>query len=274
MQQQNGRDSDSMRQDNGYTKIDLLKIFNGLARRVWAIILAMVLCGGIAFSCAAFLVTPMYEANVLMYVNNSSFSVGSSSFSISSSDISAAKSLVDTYIVILKTRLTLSEVIAAGNLAYSYEELTEMIEAESVSDTEVFSVTVTSPDPYEAEHIANTIALVLPDKIAGVVEGSSVRIVDYAVVPAKKASPNITMFTVVGLLLGLMLSCAAIVIIEMMDDQISGEEYLLTNFSSIPLLAAIPDMLNDKSEGYYQSYYGQTPQSARFGADEKGGEGR
>lgn len=269
-------ESDRMQQDNEYIRIDLSKIFNGLVRRVWIIILAMILCGGIAFSYASFLVTPLYQANVLIYVNNSSISVGSTSLSISSSEISAAKSLVDTYIVILKTRMTLNEVISAGNLNYSYEKLTKMIAAESVSDTEVFSITVTSPDPYEAEHIANTIALVLPDKIADVVEGSSVRIVDYAVVPAKKTSPSISNYTIVGLLLGMLLSCAAIVLIEIQDDQIDSEEYLLNRFSNIPLLAAIPDMLNEKHEGYYSNYYGytSTPQTQRMGTDGKEGEGR
>lgn len=168
-----------MRRDSEYVKIDLGQIAEGLVRRLWVIVIAMVVCGSILFSYAAFMVTPLYEASVLMYVNNSSFSVGSTSFSISSSEISAAKSLVDTYLVILKTRLTLNDVISRGHLDCTYEELVKMIRAESVNDTEVFTVTVTSDDPQEAEHIVNTIAQVLPDKIAGIVEGSSVRIVDY-----------------------------------------------------------------------------------------------
>ena len=159
-----------MQQDGEYIKIDVLKILNGMVRRIGLIIIAMLLCGVIAFSWSAFFISPLYESTVLLYVNNSSFSVGATNFSISSSEISAAKSLVDTYIVILKTRMTLNEVITAGELDYSYEELKEMIEAESVSGTEVFSITVTSKDPQEAEHIANTIGLILPDKIADVVE--------------------------------------------------------------------------------------------------------
>ena len=66
------------------------------------------------------------------------------------------------------------------------QKLKGMIQTESVNETEVFSITVTCDDPHEAEHIANTIARVLPDKISNVVEGSSVRVVDYAVVPSGK----------------------------------------------------------------------------------------
>lgn len=243
-----------MQQDGEYIKIDVLKILNGMVRRIGLIIIAMLLCGVIAFSWSAFFISPLYESTVLLYVNNSSFSVGATNFSISSSEISAAKSLVDTYIVILKTRMTLNEVITAGELDYSYEELKDMIEAESVSGTEVFSITVTSKDPQEAEHIANTIGLILPDKIADVVEGSSVRIVDYAVVPANKASPSISKYTMVGLILGFLVSCAAIAVIEIRDDKIHSEEYLLTNYQNIPLLSVIPDLLEKKGKGYY-SYY-------------------
>lgn len=45
----------------------------------------------------------------MMYVNNSSISVGSTQVNLS--DLTAAQSLVETYMVILKTRGTLEEVI-------------------------------------------------------------------------------------------------------------------------------------------------------------------
>ena len=256
------------KRDSEYINIDVLKILEGLIHRLWVIVLSMILCGALLFSYATFRVTPMYESSVLMYVNNSSFSVGAKSFSISSSEISAAKSLVDTYMVILNTRSTLNDVIKHGELSYTYEQMLKMISASSVNDTEVFSVTVTSPDPRESEHIANTIAQVLPGKIADVVEGSSVRIVDYAVVPSEKVSPNIRLYTIVGLLGGLLLSCAIIAVIEIMDDQIRSENYLLENYADIPLLTVVPDLLNEKNhKGYY--YYAKPEDDAKKGKSAK-----
>lgn len=243
-----------MKKESEYIQIDLIKIGRGLIKRFWLIVIAMVLCGGLLFSYATFYVTPMYEASVLMYVNNSSFSVGASSFSISSSEITAAKSLVETYQVILKARMTLTDVIRLGDLDCSYSELRGMIRTETVNETEVFSVTVTCDDPLEAEHIANTIARVLPDKIAGIVEGSSVRVVDYAVVPSSKVSPNIRMYTMVGMLIGMVLGCAVIAVIEIIDDSIRSEDYLLENFPEMPLLAAIPDMVGERSSNRYYYY--------------------
>lgn len=259
-----------MNKESEYRQIDLLKIADGLIRQVWVVVLSMVLCGALLFSVAAFYITPMYESSVLLYVNNSSFSVGATSFSISSSQISAAKSLVETYQVILKTRMTLNDVIRLAELDRSYEELSEMITTKSVNDTEVFSVTVTSDDPYEAEHIANTIGRVLPDKIAGIVEGSSVRVVDYAVVPSAQVSPNVTVWTIIGVLLGLIVSCCVIAVIEIADDRIRNESFLLENFPTTPLLAVIPDMMSERQGGqYYYSHYYAKPE----GDKKKGGRG-
>ncbi len=248
-----------MNNDNEYIKIDLLKIMNGLLRRAWIIVLCMLICGALLMSYALYFVTPLYESSVLMYVNNSSFSVGATSFSISSSEISAAKSLVDTYLVILETRMTLEEVIELGQLDYTYGELCKVITAEPVNDTEVFSVTVKTDDPYEAERIANTIAIVLPEKINDIVEGSSVRIVDYAVVASNKVSPSVPKYTILGMLVGAMISCLIIAVIEITDNQIRSEDYLLETYPDIPLLSVVPDMLGEKHHDNYY-YYNQSSQ--------------
>ena len=246
-----------MQNNNEYVTIDVLKIVNGLVRRIWIILIATILGGAALFSYATFFVTPLYEASVLMYVNNSQLSVGATAIKLTSSDISAARGLVETYQVILKARMTLEDVIRIGELDCTYEKLKGMIQTESVNETEVFSITVTCDDPHEAEHIANTIARVLPDKISNVVEGSSVRVVDYAVVPSEKVSPSISKYTIIGMLLGMLVSCGVIAVIEIMDDTVRTEDYLLQNFGDIPLLAAIPDMLDTRSKGnYYYKKYG------------------
>lgn len=237
-----------------YIEIDLLHIIGVLWHRVWAIILAMLLCGGIGFAYANYMITPTYRARALMYVNNSSFSVGSTSVSLS--DLSASQTLVDTYIVILKTRLTLNEVIEKAGLSYSYEQLNRMISASAVNDTEIFSITVTSTDPVEAERIANTITEVLPGKITEVMDGSSARTVDLAVVPTHRSAPSITRYTTMGMIVGMIISCGIIILLELMDDQIRDEDYLIRNYD-LPVLAVVPDLLAKPGKGYsnyYSSY--------------------
>lgn len=243
-------------------ELDLFQWLQALWRKAWAIALAAVIGAGVAFSVASFIITPLYEAEALMYVNNSSFSVGNTSFSISNSELSAAQSLVDTYIIILNSRTTLNDVIEEAKLDYSYDELKEMLHAEAVNGTEVFSVKATSDDPAEAERIVNTITRVLPGTISNVVDGSDVRIVDYAVIPAEKAAPNVTIYTAIGLLLGFVLMCLIITIQEMTDTLIHNEDYLLDTYE-LPVLAVVPDLMTSKSSGYYSAYYSSDSKEAK-----------
>lgn len=234
-------------------EIDLLKLARALWRRAWAIMLAAVIFGGAALTYTAIFVTPLYKAEALMYVNSSNISVGGAKVSISQGELTAAQSLIKTYAVILTTRTTLNDVIEQSGVSYTYEELKGMISAQSVNSTEVFSITVTSPSPREAEMLANTIARILPEKIAAIVEGSSARIVDYAVEPAKKASPSLSKNALIGAMLGFVLACGIVVIMELTDEQIHDSDYLIQTYD-IPVLAVIPDLLSATSTNdYYQS---------------------
>lgn len=241
-------------QKEDYIEIDLLRLMKALWRRVWVIMLAMLVCGAAAFLYTDFFVTPLYSASALMYVNNSSINVGNTSVSLA--DLSASQTLVDTYIVIMKTRLTLNEVIEQAELDYTYEELRDMISAAPVNSTEIFEITVTGPDPDEAEHVANTIVKVLPEKISEIMDGSSVRTVDFAVRPTQKSSPSITKNVAVGLVIGMLLSCGAIILLELLDEQIRDEEHLTQTYE-LPILAVVPDLLksDESSKCCYGSYF-------------------
>ena len=247
--------------NDGEVEIDLLELAKALWHRAWVIALATVVAGAAALATAFFLVTPLYKSSAMMYVNNSSISVGSTQVDLS--DLTAAQSLVDTYVVILQTRGTLEQVIEQTGVPYDYEELSEMIEAEPVNSTEVFEITVTSPDPQEAELIANTIAQLLPVRIADIVEGSSVKIVDYAIVPSEKDSPSLARWTLIGLVLGFVVSCAVICFLKVFDQQIRSEDYVRDTFH-LPLLAAVPDLSAKDRAGYYA--YKQSSKSSGKGA--------
>ena len=242
--------------------IDLLELAKALWKNILIIALVAVLVGFMAFGYTAFMVNPQYQATASLYVNNSSFSLGATSFSISSADLSASNSLVSVYIYILQSRTTMEDVIKEADLSYTPEELSKMVSAKGVSSTGAFEVTVTSNNPAEAELIANTIAQILPDRISEIVDGSSVRIVDYAVIPSHRAGPSMVKNTAVGILAGGFLAAAVVILRFLLDDRskvmIKSADELREMYPDIQVLAMIPDMrVSEKKSGYYSSYYGQ-----------------
>ncbi len=236
-----------------YYVIDIAHIAKSVWRRIWVVLVSGVLTALIAFSIAAFAIKPTYASSIMLYVNNSSFTVGDIGFSISSSEITAAQSLVKTYTVLLKNRTTLEKIIATTKVNYTWEELYEMIEAEPVNETEIMQVTVTSTDPYEAEKIANGIAVVLPKRVSEIVEGSSMAVVDSAKADTEKIAPSRTAYTAIGFVLGALISLLVLIILAMLDNTIHDEDFILNNFG-YPILAKVPDLTDTGTKKKYAYY--------------------
>lgn len=241
-------------------EIDLLELVRALWKNILTIALVAILFGCAAFGYTAFMVAPQYKATVSLYVNNSSFNLGATSFSISSADLSTSNSLVSAYVYILKSRTTMEEVIKEAQLEYSPDALVNMISTKSATQTGAFEVTVTSTNPAEVELIANTIAKILPDRIAEIVDGTSVRVVDYAIIPSHRSGPDIMHNTLMGIVIGGGL-CAALVVLKfMLDDSnkvlIKSVDDLRTMYPDMMILATIPDMrVSDRKNSYYSIYY-------------------
>ncbi len=242
-----------MNRKNTDKYVDLGHIISVLWKYIVLILIVGFVFGALFFFYAQLFVTPMYEANALFYVNNSTLSL-SSAVRISTGELNAASDLVDTYVAILQSRANMELVIEESGVNYSYEKLRGMVSAKAINSTGLFQVTVRSSNPEEARSLANTIAVILPDKISDIVANSSVEVVDYAVTPHSRVSPSYYKYSAVGLLLGIVLCSALVLLRDYFDDVIHNEDYLLENFDA-PILATIPDLFakTPKKYGYYGS---------------------
>jgi len=243
-----------VKKNNDEIEIDLFKIISALWKNSLAIILVALLSGLLFFGVSFIFISPKYEATASFYVNNSSYSYGSN-YSMSSSEFSASYNLVDTYIFVLKSRTTLEDAISKAGVDYSYAELSEMVSAEAVDGTAGFTVSVISGDPAEAALIANAIAEVLPDRIAEIVSGCSVRVVDQPIIPSHRSSPSYTLNTLIGMVLGgfvaVVFVLVKLLINEQQDEAIHSADELKELCPGIPVLAVIPDMRVTNKKGYY-----------------------
>ena len=135
-----------------------------------------------------------------------------------------------------------------------------MIEAAPSNETEIMKVTVTSVKPFEAATIANGIAEVLPVRVAEIIDGASMEVVDAAVPNYQKVSPSITKYTALGLFLGAFLAAAILAVLAIMDDTIHDEDYILQNYDC-PILAKVPNLLSSSGKNYKYRHYGYYYQS-------------
>lgn len=219
-------------------EISLQEIFMILWNKVWVIILCTLIVGVAAFGMSAFVLDPTYTSRVSMYVNSNTERENTIA---NLNDINASQKLVSTYIEILKSDNVLSKVITETGLTYTPEQIRKMLTASAVNGTEIFEVKVTTKDADEAADIANTIAAVAPEEIIRVVKAGSVELIDEAVPATSPSSPNVILNTIIGLMLGGVLSVLGVLVAEMLDNRIKHEDDLKKAFD-FPILGTIPDL--------------------------------
>lgn len=239
-------------------EVDLQALLSTYLRKWWVISICLLLAGAIAFACTYFLITPVYQAKVSVYVNNR----GSQNANyVSPSDLSASSQLVETYMSMVSSDRVLDKVSDKMNNAYTTNQIRSCMAVSQVKETEIFHIYVSHTVPEEAARIVNTIAEIAPTEIAGLVEGSSARVVDMAKVPEAPASPSYIKMTMLGGVLGALIAVAFITVQFLQDTRIKDEDDLLALYN-LPILGRVPDFDQDnmasrygyRKYGYYHSY--------------------
>ncbi len=222
-------------------EINIKRLLSEIMYKSWLILLVTAVFATMGFVYAKKCLIPKYTASTLVYVNNYSDKVKSEALKINSSDIYTSQQLVPTYLQFLSSDKVLDAVSAKLNNKYTADELRGMMNASSLEETEVFSVSITASDPYEATEIANVLADMAPDVITEFLEGSSVKIVDYAKVPQSRSYPVYRKYIVVGGLAGGGLTTLIIILIFLFNSRISGEEDINKLFTA-PVIGSIPNL--------------------------------
>jgi len=228
-----------------YREISLKELFICVWEKIWIILLTTIIFGVSAFLTTKYLIPPKYEATISLYVNNRTDATNA----LTTSDVAAAKSLVDTYITIIESESVLEEIVDNASFDCTTAQLKNMMSAASLNGTEVFKVSVISTSPKNSAEIANLIATLAPKKIAEIVEGSSVKIVDKASVPIEPVSPVMSKNVAIASLLGLFASSFIVILIHMFDSTIYSEDDI-KEFCTLPVLGIFSDF-NQVSNGKY-----------------------
>lgn len=229
---------------NETVEIDLREIGMLLLKRAWLIVLCAVLLGGMALGYTVNFVTPMYQATTTLYVNNNT-EYENSSNKVNSTDLAVALRLVNSYVDIVRREVVMSAVIDKLQMNISPAALRGMVSAQVQGETEIFSVTVTSPNPQMSADVANAIADVAPGIISGIISGSQAKVIDYARVPSGRSSPNYSTSAMLGALIGAAVAILFIILADRMDVRLKNEEDL-EKLCGVPVLGVIPDFADDK----------------------------
>ena len=237
-----------MNNTNDLEQIDIKRLIEIVLDRIVSIAVITLIFGLVSFAISKYFLTPKYSSEITMIIDNrknTTYIDNTAETKTLSSDITAAQQLVPTYIEMIKSYNVLQEVADSVERktgeTYSVGALREMISAQSVANTEILKVIVKMPDAAMAREIAETISEIAPEKIQEFIERSDVKIIDHARISTQPVSPNIRNNTIIGVLIGLILSLSFILLKELFDVRVKSSDDLVTRFN-IPVIGTIPEI--------------------------------
>lgn len=214
--------------------LNLLDLVYYFRKKIFAMIAAFVLCGGLGFCITQFFMTPKYTASTRVYVLSRS-----SEATVVYADYQTSTQMLNDYKVLITGQNVTEEVIARLGLDCSPKALASMIEVNSPENTRFVQINVTSTDPQQATDIANMVREIASMQITELMDVDAVNLVYEADVPQEPVSPNLVWNTAIAAFVGLICTIAVLVIVYLLDDTIRTEDDV-ERYLGLSIMGVIP----------------------------------
>lgn len=218
---------------NEDVEIDLIDLFYLLRARLWIVILSAIIVAAAAGSISKFMLTPMYTSTSQMYILSKSTSI------TSLADIQLGSQLTQDYMVLVKSRPVVTEVIDNLELDTTYEDLVGIVSVTNPTNTRILNITVNYSDAMIAKKIVDEFATVSKKRIAEIMDSEEPTVVEWGYASPYPSSPNNKKNAIIGGLIGAFLAAGIIIVLHLMDDTIKDSEDV-EKYLGISTLGLIP----------------------------------
>lgn len=216
------------------TVIDLRQLWGLLRKNIVSLVVWMLVGGVLAFLVSFVFMTPKYSATTDILVNQKADNA-QMQFNAQQADLQA----INTYKDVLKKDVILSPVLKQirqkDNYNGNLSQLQSSISIENQTNSQVLSVTVTDKNAYTAADVANTIGNVFSKKIKKMMKIDNVTVVTKAVADTKPVSPNKKLNILIGLVAGLIIGIAIVVMRSLFDTTVKDENFLTEELGLVSL---------------------------------------
>lgn len=223
-------------------EINLKELFDYFIDKLRYIIIATLVCCLIGGIYTKFLTVPMYKSSTTVILGSNQEGTG-----ITQSDISINNNLVSTYAEIIKSRRVLEQVQKELNESYTYKELASEISVSSINNTQIIKITVEDNNALNAKIIANLVAKVFTVEVPELYNLDNVHILDVAIEEDEPYNINVAKSSIIGGLLGLVLSSGIFFVIYYFDRTAKSVEQV-EEVLQMPILGSVEETKNLKEE--------------------------
>lgn len=221
--------------------ISLMDVLAVLRRRLWIVLVVVLLAVGLAAVLSYVVLPPIYQASTSLIVNERT-SIAQGGGSVDYSQIQTYRSLAVTYAKIISSRAVLQDTIDTLRLPETVKQLSAMTTVQVEGDTEIISIGVKDKDAVRAAGIANAIANSFITQLPTLVNRvDNVSVIDRAVPVTDQVSPrpilNMAVAMVASVMLGLLLAFA----VDYFDDTVKTADDIKKLFG-LQVLAVVPEI--------------------------------
>ena len=219
-------------------ELDILEVLKLFLRNVYKIIFISIICSLIFFTVGKVKSKPVYETSTTIMTEKSS-----------------NDSINTTYANFSKSNMLVSKVIKDLDLNMSYEEFTNKVVVEPVSNTRMITIKVNDTIPERAVDIANKTAIELKNTI-GKINKNRVIIVDKAGLSKQPINQNLKKEAAVGFVLGFFISTLYILIKDFTNTKIKNIKTLKQKID-LPILG-LTSKENKEEQNNSDNFYGDS----------------
>lgn len=223
--------------------IGLQEIVKIIRKRLLLIIILTVITAGIAAAFSFYVLTPIYQAQTQILVNQNNNMKEAYTWSQMETDLQ----LINTYNVIITSPVILNPVIEKLELDVTPEILMNQISVSNESDSKILNITVTDSEPSQAVEVSNTVAQVFKEKIPQLMSVDNINILS----PAKLSEnpipikPNKIVNILIAVVIGLMLGIGVALLLEFLDTTIKSEKDI-EGLLGLPVMGVIGSIAKEK----------------------------
>ena len=227
--------------------ISLQEILKIIKKRLLLIISLTIVAVSIAVVISFYLLTPVYQAQTQILLNQK----GNSEEVYSWSQIETDLQLINTYDDIIKSPVILSKVIEDLQLDTTPGQLSSQITLSSQNNSKVLYIKVLDVDPELAVNIANRTAEVLKEEIPSLMNVDNINILSVATFSENPPpiSPNKERNIAIGAVIGIMLGIGLAFLLEFLDTTIK-EEKDVEEILGIPIMGVVSSIPLEKGKKF------------------------
>ncbi|MGO4936199.1 YveK family protein [Fundicoccus sp. Sow4_H7] len=220
-------------------EISLLEIFQFLIKHSFTIIFSTLVGAVIAALVAIFLINPTYSSRAELIVNQRS----TEATTIAQSDINTSIMLINTYRNIILADSTVQMVNDELGNRFSNNEIKEALNVTQQQNSQTFVVSAEMESPQDAQEVVQTTIDVFSRQVQDFYQTSNpnIMILSPASFNPNRVSPNVLLYTMIGAMLGFIISLGILFINTALDTRIKNpsfvEELGLVNLGGITDIA-------------------------------------